>query len=129
MSSQAGQPLAGLGLSQGALIELLALVEQGRISQNVAKSVLEKMLATGQGAGQIVEAEGLAQISDESRLETVVDEVLASNPDEVQKFLAGKTSVAGFLMGQVMKATQGKANPQVVRSLIVARLEAMQAQA
>jgi aspartyl-tRNA(Asn)/glutamyl-tRNA(Gln) amidotransferase subunit B len=125
ISSAEGKPLTTLPLTQSALVELIELVEQDRISQNVGKSVLDKMVQSGRSAPQIVDEEGLAQISDEARLEAAVDEVLANSPEEVQKYLDGKTSVAGFLMGQVMKATQGKANPQVVRALIIARLEAM----
>ncbi len=125
LSSAAGKPVTELGISQEALIGLLDLVEQGTISQNVGKSVLDKMLESGNSAAQIVEAEGLRQISDESKLDSVVDEVIASHPDEVQKFLDGKSSVAGYLVGQVMRTTAGKANPQVVRSLIAARLDAL----
>lgn len=125
LSTQRGATVPELPLSQAALLELLGLVAEGHISQNVGKSVLEKMLETGQSAAQIVEAEGLTQISDTAALATAVDEILAANPDEVQKYLSGKSAVAGFLMGQVMRATGGKANPQMIRALIIEKLDAL----
>ncbi|HEX8681789.1 MAG TPA: Asp-tRNA(Asn)/Glu-tRNA(Gln) amidotransferase subunit GatB [Ardenticatenaceae bacterium] len=125
ISSAQNVPVTGLSITQPALVELIALVEKDTISQSTGKAVLEKMIESGRNAGEIVEEEGLAQISDTSELESLVDSVLAGNTAEVQKYLDGKTSVVGFLMGQVMKATQGKANPQVVRPLIVEKLEAM----
>lgn len=125
LSSARSIPFMELPVSQTSLVELIALVETGKISQNVGKGVLEKMVESGRGAVEIVEEEGLAQISDATALDAVVAEVIASNPDEVRKYLDGKTAVAGFLMGQVMKATQGKANPQVVRSLVTAQLESL----
>ncbi len=125
ISSARNTPLTDLPLTPAALIALIAIVEQGGVTQNVGKTVLETMLDSGHSPSQIVEEEGLAQISDEAELDATIDEVLAANPEEVQKYLNGKTAVAGFLMGQVMKVTQGKANPQVLRSLIVERLERM----
>jgi aspartyl-tRNA(Asn)/glutamyl-tRNA(Gln) amidotransferase subunit B len=125
ISSARNVPVTQLSIKQQALVELIALVEKDTISQSTGKTVLEKMIESGRSAPEIVEEEGLAQISDTSELESLVDGVLAGNAAEVQKYLDGKTSVVGFLMGQVMKATQGKANPQVVRPLIVEKLEAM----
>jgi aspartyl-tRNA(Asn)/glutamyl-tRNA(Gln) amidotransferase subunit B len=125
ISSARSIPLVALPVTQSALVELVSLVQEGTISQNVGKSVLDSMVETGRGARDIVEEEGLAQISDESALAATVDQVLASNPAEVQKYLTGKTAVAGFLMGQVMQATGGKANPQVIRPLIIDKLEKM----
>ncbi|MDQ4078031.1 MAG: Asp-tRNA(Asn)/Glu-tRNA(Gln) amidotransferase subunit GatB [Chloroflexota bacterium] len=125
ISSAQGKSITELPITQSELIELIELVEQDKISQNVGKSVLDKMIESGRSARQIVEEEGLTQISDEAQLEAIVGEVLENHPEEVQKFLDGKSAVAGYLMGQVMKGTRGKANPQVARSLILTKLEAM----
>jgi aspartyl-tRNA(Asn)/glutamyl-tRNA(Gln) amidotransferase subunit B len=101
---------------QGA--ELLALVGDGTISGTIAKQVLEKMLETGDGAGIIVEREGLRQTSDTGAIEAVVAKVLADNADKVAQYKGGKEALFGFFVGQTMKAMQGKANPQVVNELL-----------
>ena len=82
------------------------------------------MLATGKGAQEVVQVRGLAQVSDEGALAAVVAQVLDDHPAEVAQYLAGKVTLSGWLMGQVMKATRGKANPQVARHLLTAQLEA-----
>jgi aspartyl-tRNA(Asn)/glutamyl-tRNA(Gln) amidotransferase subunit B len=80
------------------------------------------MWTTGRSAQEIVDAEGLAQIGDEAALQALVAEVLARHPDALAQIRAGRTNLLGFLVGQVMKATQGKANPRLVSDLIKARL-------
>lgn len=125
ISSAQNLPVTELPITQAGLVELLALVKKGTISQGVGKSVLEKMIESGRSAKKIVKEEGLTQISDESALETTIEQVLAKHPKEVKKYLKGKKALAGFLMGQVMKATRGKANPRVVRPMIIEKLEAM----
>lgn len=125
LSSAQNLSVPELPITAQALVELVSLVEGGKISQNVGKTVLDKMLASGHSAAHIVKAEGLAQISNESALEGIVDEVLKKHPKEVKKYLKGKTAVAGYLMGQVMRATRGKANPKLVRPMIVQKIEAM----
>jgi aspartyl-tRNA(Asn)/glutamyl-tRNA(Gln) amidotransferase subunit B len=105
------------------LAGLIGLVDAGTISVSVAKGVFERMWETGRDAAAIVEAEGLAQIGDEAALEAIVREVIAANPKPVAQIRAGKTLVFGFLVGQVMKATRGKANPAVVNALIQRELE------
>jgi aspartyl-tRNA(Asn)/glutamyl-tRNA(Gln) amidotransferase subunit B len=106
------------------LASLLLLVERGTISGPTAKHVLEKMFATGQSADEIVRAEGLTQISDESRLLGLIADVIAANGDAVAQYRAGKKSALGFLVGQVMRATEGKANPQRVNELLKRSLDA-----
>jgi len=106
------------------LVELMALIENKTINISTAKEVLADMLATGQGAQEVVQACGLAQVSDEAALAAVVAQVLDDHPAEVAQYLAGKETLSGWLMGQVMKATRGKANPQVARHLLTAQLEA-----
>jgi aspartyl-tRNA(Asn)/glutamyl-tRNA(Gln) amidotransferase subunit B len=100
------------------LAGLLVLVGKGTISGSMAKDVFEKMVATGRSADEIVSAEGLAQIDDESQILGLVATVLEKNADAVAQFRAGKTNALGFLVGQVMKATAGKANPARVNELL-----------
>jgi aspartyl-tRNA(Asn)/glutamyl-tRNA(Gln) amidotransferase subunit B len=101
-----------------ALAELVRLADDGVISSTAAKLVFETMWTSGRRARDIVEAEGLAQIGDESALSAAVAAVLAANPTVVSDYRAGKKAAFGFLVGQVMKATQGKANPRVVTELL-----------
>jgi aspartyl-tRNA(Asn)/glutamyl-tRNA(Gln) amidotransferase subunit B len=106
-----------------ALAGLIAVVENGTISASIGKSVFEKMYDTGRSAEDIVRAEGLAQIADEGALLARIAAVLDAQPDAVAQYRAGKTGTFGFLVGQVMKATGGKANPTVVNALLKRELE------
>ena len=115
--------ITALELRPDDLAALLTLVNAGVINRNTAKHVLAEMIATGQPPRTIVEAQGLAQVSDQAGLAQVVDALLAANPDAVAKYRDGKTSLLGWFMGQVMKDTGGKANPEVVRSLLAERLD------
>ncbi|HVC33961.1 MAG TPA: Asp-tRNA(Asn)/Glu-tRNA(Gln) amidotransferase subunit GatB [Chloroflexota bacterium] len=105
------------------LTELLRLIEGGTISARAAKDVFERMFQTGASANQVVEAMGLRQISDAAALERLVDAAIAANPKSVEDYKAGKAPALGFLVGQVMKASRGKANPALVNSLLRARLD------
>jgi len=107
------------------LITLLRLVQQGAISGSVAKTVLEEVFATGADPQAIVEQKGLTQISDEERLAAIVDQVIAENPKPVEDYLGGKAEAIRFLIGQVMKATRGQANPALANRLLQARLAAI----
>jgi aspartyl-tRNA(Asn)/glutamyl-tRNA(Gln) amidotransferase subunit B len=100
------------------LAELVGLVERGVVSSSVAKDVFEKMWASGRSAKAIVEAEGLGQIGDENALAGIVATVIEQNPDPVAQYRAGRTATLGFLVGQVMKASGGKANPKLVNELL-----------
>ncbi len=102
--------------------ELLALVDDGTLSGSLAKLVFEKMLETGDGAGVIVERDGLKQTSDSGVIEAAVDAVLAANADKVDQYRGGKQALFGFFVGQVMKAMGGKANPQMVNDVLRGRL-------
>ena len=95
---------------------------KGELSGKLAKEVLPKMIASGEPPAVIVEREGLKQISDSGALEKIVDEVLAANPKQVEQFKGGKTTVIGFLVGQVMKASRGQANPAAVNELLKSKL-------
>ena len=102
--------------------ELLGLIAGGELSGKLAKEVLEKMFASGDTAPIIMEREGLRQISDSGALGKIVDEVIAANPKQVEQFRAGKATVIGFLVGQVMKLSRGQANPAAVNELLKSRL-------
>lgn len=109
-------------ISPEKLVQLLELIDKGTISGKIAKSVLEEMYTTGKDASVIVKEKGLAQISDEGALLGIIDGVIAANPQSVEDYRAGKDRAIGFLVGQIMKATKGQANPGVVNQLLKKRL-------
>ncbi len=119
----------GIGLADAsvpaadALAALTALVDKGTISHSIAKDVLVKMFDTGRGAQAIVEAEGLAQIGDEGAVVAIIRAVMADNADAVAQYRAGKTTTFGFLVGQVMKGSKGKANPKLANALLKRELD------
>ena len=100
----------------------MALIVKGELTGKLAKDVLPKMFESGEAPSVIVEREGLKQISDTGALEKIVDEVIAANPKQVEQYKGGKTTVIGFLVGQVMKASRGQANPAAVNELLKAKL-------
>ena len=108
----------GLAVDPARLAGLIALVEKGTISTSMAKDVFAKMAASGRAAEDIVASEGLTQISDESALTAMIGDVLAKNADAVAQYRAGKSATFGFLVGQVMKAAGGKANPKRINELL-----------
>ena len=116
--------IADSPVSAEALAGLLALIDAGTISGKIAKEVLAEMFATGKAAKAIVEEKGLVQISDAGALEAIVAEVVEKNPDQARQFKEGNQKVIGFLMGQIMKATQGKANPKLVNEILRKQLNA-----
>ena len=107
------------------LLSLVRMIDSGRLSSNQAKEVLEKMFGTGGDPESIAAEVGIVQVSDAAEVEVVVDEVLASNPEPIQDYLDGKKQALGFLMGEVMKATKGQANPKVASQLVREKLEAL----
>jgi aspartyl-tRNA(Asn)/glutamyl-tRNA(Gln) amidotransferase subunit B len=102
--------------------ELVGLINKSELSGKLAKEILPKMFETGDAPSAIMEREGLKQISDTGALEKIVDDVLAANPKQVEQYKSGKTAVIGFLVGQVMKASRGQANPAAVTEVLKARL-------
>ena len=106
----------------GHLVGLLELIDDGTISGRIAKDVFDKMCRSGETARAIVEREGLRQVADAGELEGLVEQVLAANPKVVADLKAGKKAALGFLVGQVMKSTQGRANPAVVNALLAEKL-------
>ena len=107
------------------LAEMLNLIAGGTISGKIAKDVFEEMLRTRESPKVIVEKKGLVQVSDVAAIETIVDEILAKNRQQVENYLSGKTQVLGFFVGETMKATKGKANPKIVNELLRKKLEGM----
>ena len=103
-------------------LPLFAMKKKGEISGPTAKMVLEKVVATGSSAEKIVKDEGLTQVSDEGALEKMIDEVMAKNPQQLTQYRSGKEQVFGFFVGQVMKASGGKANPAKVNELLKRKL-------
>ena len=106
------------------LAAMLKLMDAGTISGKIAKTVFDEMYANGKMPDEIVKEKGLVQISDESALDGIIASVIAANPNSVQEYRSGKAKAFGFFVGQVMKATQGKANPQVVNTLLKQKLDA-----
>jgi aspartyl-tRNA(Asn)/glutamyl-tRNA(Gln) amidotransferase subunit B len=105
---------------------LIARVADNTISGKIAKDVFEGLFkGEGASADAIIEDRGLKQITDTGAIEGFVDQVIADNPDQVQQYLDGKTKILGFLVGQVMKASKGKANPKEVNQMLVAKLDAL----
>jgi len=101
------------------LAALISLMEDGTISSKIAKNVLKDMLESGKEPKTIIADQGLVQISDEGQLSEIAQRVLAANPKSVEDYRAGKEKALGALVGQMMKETKGKANPQMVNKIIV----------
>jgi aspartyl-tRNA(Asn)/glutamyl-tRNA(Gln) amidotransferase subunit B len=104
------------------LARLLRLIDDGTISGKIAKELFEKMYASGEDADTLVKREGLTQVADADALGTVVEEIIARHPAAVADWEKGKKQSLGFLVGQVMKATGGKANPGLVNQLLLEKL-------
>lgn len=99
------------------------MIDEEIISNKIAKQVFEEMVTSGDNPAAIVEAQGLVQISDPAVISPIIDDVMAKNPDNVEKYKAGNTKLFGFFVGQVLKATGGKANPGVVNDLVAQKLQ------
>jgi aspartyl-tRNA(Asn)/glutamyl-tRNA(Gln) amidotransferase subunit B len=113
-----GKSIADSPVTPARAAELLALVADGTLSGSLAKQVFEAMLETGDAPGRIVEERGLKQTSDTGAIESVIAEVLAKNPGQLEQYRAGKEALFGFFVGQTMKSMGGKANPKVVNDLL-----------
>lgn len=121
--NESGQSLHQSKVRPENLVELAALIKAGTISGKIAKEVLPEMFATGHSAADIVKEKGTTQISDRESIESSVREVLAANPDAVAKYKSGLVNVKGFLVGQVMRVTGGRANPGIVQEIVQIELE------
>ncbi|QTH40200.1 Asp-tRNA(Asn)/Glu-tRNA(Gln) amidotransferase subunit GatB [Cohnella sp. LGH] len=115
--------LDGVQITGQGLGEMIQLIEKGTISTKIAKTVFKSMLETGKSPQKIVEEQGLVQISDEGAILAIVDAIIAANPQSVEDFRGGKDKAIGFLVGQIMKETKGKANPGLVNKLLMDRLK------
>ena len=104
--------------------ELIKRIDTGEISGKQAKDVLVEMFRTGKGALAIIQEQGLVQLSDTAEIDALIDEVIAANPDQVANYRAGKEALIGFFVGQVIKASKGKANPKLVNERLKAKLSA-----
>lgn len=107
------------------LCKLIKLIGEGKISNTAGKEVFNEMFDSGKDPEEIVKEKGLSQISSSDVLEKIVDEVLSANPKSVEDYKSGKQQAAGFLMGQVMKASKGQANPKMAKELIETKLKSM----
>jgi aspartyl-tRNA(Asn)/glutamyl-tRNA(Gln) amidotransferase subunit B len=119
----ANKEIADSPISARYFGELVGMIVKGELTGKMAKEVLPKIVETGNAPSVSVEREGLKQISDSGALEKIVDDVIAANPKQVEQFKAGKTTVIGFLVGQVLKASRGQANPATVNAILKSRLE------
>ena len=104
------------------LAGMISLVEKGTISGKIAKTVMEEMYSSGKDPQQIIEEKGLVQISNTDEIEKIIEKVIAQNPKPAEQYRLGKTGNLGFFVGQVMKATGGRANPQTVNEILKKRL-------
>jgi aspartyl-tRNA(Asn)/glutamyl-tRNA(Gln) amidotransferase subunit B len=119
---EAGKEIDECPVTAENLGELLKLIASGELSGKLGKEVFAKMVETGDAARAIVDREGLKQISDTGALDKILDEVIAANPKQVEQYKGGKTTVIGFLVGQVMKASKGQANPAAVNEMLKTKL-------
>jgi aspartyl-tRNA(Asn)/glutamyl-tRNA(Gln) amidotransferase subunit B len=115
--------LADLKFKPAAILDLIDLVESGKISTKMAQDVFEDMFATGEPPAKIVEKKGLAQVSDTGAIEQFCDQAIAANPGPVADYKAGKAAALNFLKGQVMKLSKGKANPALVGEILARKLK------
>lgn len=115
--------VASLKFSSKELADLLDLVRQGKINNNTGKKVLREMFESGKDPKTIVEERGLVQISDQSQLEDMVEEILDQNPQSIEDYKNGRDRAIGYLMGQIMKASKGQANPQLVNQILREKID------
>ena len=110
--------LADTKLSAEKLADMLAMIETGEISTTAGKTVLEEIIFSDKTAADVVEEKGLRQMNDTGALEQVVSDILAANPKVVEDYRGGKTNALGFLVGQCMRASKGKGNPNILREML-----------
>jgi len=121
--NEAGIPLAESPVKPEHIAELVELIDKGDISTKIAKEVFEEVFKTSKSPKQIVEEKGLKQVSDEGEIRKIVEEIISKFPKEVEKYKGGNKKLLGFFVGQVMKATKGKANPKLVNKILTEILE------
>jgi aspartyl-tRNA(Asn)/glutamyl-tRNA(Gln) amidotransferase subunit B len=121
--NDSGTPIEDCRVAPSQLAELLKMIDSGTISGKIAKTVFDEMWLSGKAPMVIVEEQGLVQLSDSGAIETIIDEIMTANFGQVEEYRNGKEKVFGFFVGQVMKASKGKANPAVVNELLLKKLK------
>ena len=121
--NKSGATLDNIHITAPKLNKLLKLIEKGTISGRIAKDVFAEMLENGKDPEAIVEDKGLVQVSDTGAIEKMIDDILSQNQDKVEEYRQGKDKLFGFFVGQIMKASQGKANPQMLNDLLIQKLK------
>jgi aspartyl-tRNA(Asn)/glutamyl-tRNA(Gln) amidotransferase subunit B len=116
------QTITEIALTPLILAELITLIEDGTISGKIAKDILPELLTQGGSVKELVERKGLIQISNTGELEAIIDEVIAANPKELEQYRNGKTKLQGFFVGQVMKKTNGRADPKLTNQILGKKL-------
>ena len=123
LMNEAKLSIDAIQVTPADLVELIGLVEKQTINNNTAKDVLAEMFSSGTPPAQIVEAKGLAQISDEAAIQSIIEQILNDNPEQLARYLDGQEKLRGWFVGQVMRQTKGKANPGLVNQLLDAALQ------
>lgn len=121
--NERGKTAGALNLTPQYLAEIIRLVDEGTVNTPTGKALLEKTESTGKSPREIVASEGLAQVSDTAALRQICEKILAENPEQVARYRGGKIGLIGWFMGQVMRATRGKADPKATRELLLALLD------
>ena len=117
-----GRKISTCPIKPEGLTDLLKLIDDGTINSKMAKTVFEEMYLNGKPAKEVIKEKGLIQITDSSAIETLVDQILLLNANQVEQYKNGKEKVFGFLVGQVMKESKGQANPELVNKLLKDRI-------
>lgn len=120
--NNSGGSIANSPVSPENLAALIKTLDAGKINNNQAKEVLVEMFVTGGTSEDVIKDKGFAQISDTGQIEKIVDEIIETNQNQVTAYRGGNEKLFGFFVGQVMKASQGKANPQVVNEILKRKL-------
>lgn len=118
-----GKSITEIALTPEILAEMIGLIEANTISNKIGKDILPELLVKGGSAKALVESKGLIQMSDEGAIATIIDEVIAANPSELEKYRSGKKNLLGFFVGQVMKQTGGRADPKLTNQLLQKKLD------
>ena len=121
--NKAGFEISESPVSVSQFSGLLKRIEDNTISGKIAKQVFEKLWESDLSADEIIDKEGLKQITDSGAIEAIIDKIIADNPKQVEQYLSGKDKVFGFFVGQTMKASQGKANPGEVNKILKEKLK------
>ncbi|MEE1490844.1 MAG: Asp-tRNA(Asn)/Glu-tRNA(Gln) amidotransferase GatCAB subunit B, partial [Massilioclostridium sp.] len=124
--NETGKSIFETKLDPKRLSDLIFEIQKSTISNSAGKTVFEELLVSDKPVAEIIQEKGLAQISDTSALQAIVDEILGKNQKSVDDYRGGKTNALGFLVGQCMKATKGKGNPGLIKEMILSYLNSEQ---